>query len=321
MKINFDTQPAAPDTSNDLAVRYAAARRKVPRWRWYLIVLVLLALPVYYGIRFMSDLLVTSAPGFVQMKQVSITAGAAGHVVKILPEGTHVNAEEIIARILPDSSNSSVTELNRARTSEKVIQTMRAALNLQHKVVALQRDKVHVIQKLLSQGAATAADLAAAQSQLFTVESSAIRARAALERVDEQPLTSLSTTTAVKAPFSGHLLRVLVYQNQWVAPDTNIVTLRSNRPPWIEAFLNPKDIRYARLGTHATVIFSNGWHVQAVVSSVAKDAGRLPPQYSKFFQQRGNAVQVKLRLTKPLPESYMIFDMPVKVQFRLISGF
>lgn len=321
MKINFDTQPAAPDISNDLSVRYAAARRKVPRWRWYLIVLVLLALPVYYGIRFMSDLLVASAPGFVQMKQVTITAGAAGHVIEILPDGTNVNAGEIIARILPDSSNSSVTELNRTRIPEKVIQTMRTALILQHKVVALQREKVHVIQKLISQGAATAADLAAAQSQLFTVESSAIQARATLERLDGQPLTSLPTTTAAKAPFAGHLLRVLVYQNEWVAPDTDIVTLRSNCQPWIEAFLNPKDIRYARLGTHATVIFSNGWHVQAVVSSVATEAGRLPPQYSKFFQQRGNAVQVKLRLTKTLRERYMIYDMPVKVQFRFFSGF
>ena len=316
MKINFDTPPAAPDVSNDLAVRYAAARRNVPRWRWYLIVLAVLALPAYYGIRFVSDLLVVSAPGFVQMEQVTITAGAAGHVISILSRGTTVKNGEVLARIQSDSNNSRLSYPNRNKTPAAVIQAMQTAHRLQQKVVALRQNKVKAIHKLLVQGAATAADLAEAQEQLLAAESSAVQSRAALERLVAQLPTVLPTMAVSKAPFAGQVLRPLVYQGQWVAPDTGIVTLLSSRRPWIEAFLSPKDIRYARPGTPATIIFSDGWRIPAVVSSVSAEAGRLPPQYSEFFQARGNTLQVQLRLTKALRVQDMIRDMPLKVQFR-----
>lgn len=316
MKISFDTPPATPDSSNDLKVQYAASRRNVPRWRWYLIVLAVLALPIYYGIQFVHDLLVVTAPGFVQKHQVTITAGTAGHVVSVLPSGISVKSGEVLARIQRYKQNDTAAGSTFNRIPENALQSLQAAQNLQARVVFIRQNKVKTIQKLLDQGAATAADLAEAQEQLLSAESSAAQSKAALERLIEQPSVLPQVTEVSRAPFAGQVLHTLVYPGQWVSPDTPIVTLLSTKQPWIEAFLSPKDIRYAHPGTPATIIFSNGQRIPGVVMNVSAEASRLPPQFSVFSSARGNTLRINLRLKHPLQLQDAVKDMPVKVKFQ-----
>ncbi len=145
MKISFDMPPATPDSSNDLSVRYAASRRHVPRWRWYLIVLAVLALPVYYGIQFIHDLLVVSAPGFVQMQQVTITAGTAGHVLFVLPSGATVKSGEALCRIQPYEQNDTIAASRSNRISKSALRSLQTALNLQARVVVIRQNKVKAL--------------------------------------------------------------------------------------------------------------------------------------------------------------------------------
>ena len=44
MKINFDAPPTSAQETNGLEVRYAAAKRRVPRWRWYLLLAMVLGM-------------------------------------------------------------------------------------------------------------------------------------------------------------------------------------------------------------------------------------------------------------------------------------
>ncbi len=316
MKISFDMPPATPDSSNDLSVRYAASRRHVPRWRWYLIVLAVLALPVYYGIQFIHDLLVVSAPGFVQMQQVTITAGTAGHVLFVLPSGATVKSGEALCRIQPYEQNDTIAASRSNRISKSALRSLQTALNLQARVVVIRQNKVKALKKLLDEGAATTADLTEAQEQLLSAESSADQSKAALERLAAQTSVLPQVTEASRAPFTGQVIRPLVYPGQWVSHDTPILTLLSHSQPWIEAFLSPKDIRYAHPGTPATIIFSNGQHIPGVVMSVSAEASRLPPQFSVFSSTRGNTLRIKLRLKYPLQLHDVVKDMPVKVNFQ-----
>ena len=52
MKIQFDTPPSSAQEANGLSVRYAAAKRRVPRWRWYLLLTLVLVPPAYFLARF-----------------------------------------------------------------------------------------------------------------------------------------------------------------------------------------------------------------------------------------------------------------------------
>ena len=52
MKINFDAPPTSAQETNGLEVRYAAAKRRVPRWRWYLLLAMVLVAPAYLLVRF-----------------------------------------------------------------------------------------------------------------------------------------------------------------------------------------------------------------------------------------------------------------------------
>ena len=53
MKIQFDQPPGSAQENNGLSVRYAAAKRKVPRWRWYLLLAMVLTPPAYLLTRFL----------------------------------------------------------------------------------------------------------------------------------------------------------------------------------------------------------------------------------------------------------------------------
>ncbi len=101
MKIRFDTPPASAQQSNGLAVRYAAAKREVPRWRWYLM-LAVIGLPLMYFVwHFIVAAWWETAPGFVVVPTLAVKAAASGTVRDIVPAGSTVKAGAPLLRVYP----------------------------------------------------------------------------------------------------------------------------------------------------------------------------------------------------------------------------
>ena len=92
MKIQFDKPPGSAQETNGLSVRYAASKRKVPRWRWYLLLAMVLTPPGYLLTRFMVAYWWETAPAVVITEQVVVRAREAGRVTQIADIGALVRA-------------------------------------------------------------------------------------------------------------------------------------------------------------------------------------------------------------------------------------
>ena len=92
MKIQFDKPPGSAQETNGLFVRYAASKRKVPRWRWYLLLAMVLTPPGYLLTRFMVAYWWETAPAVVITEQVVVRAREAGRVTQIADIGALVRA-------------------------------------------------------------------------------------------------------------------------------------------------------------------------------------------------------------------------------------
>ena len=101
MKIRFDTPPARADQAGDLSVRYAAAKRTVPRWRWRLVLLLLALTPAYFVIRALSSFFWETAPGLVVMQSTVVRAGVSGHVTFLAESGARLARGDVLARVQP----------------------------------------------------------------------------------------------------------------------------------------------------------------------------------------------------------------------------
>ena len=92
MKIQFDTPPSSAQEANGLSVRYAAAKRRVPRWRWYLLLTLVLVPPAYFLARFAASYRWQTAPAIVVTEQVVVRAQHPGRVEHAVPAGEQVAA-------------------------------------------------------------------------------------------------------------------------------------------------------------------------------------------------------------------------------------
>ena len=90
MKIQFDMPPASAQQSNGVAVKYAAAKRNVPRWRWYLLLALVILPPAYFAFRFAMAFWWETAPALVQVERAVVRAGVAGWVSTAPTEGDRI---------------------------------------------------------------------------------------------------------------------------------------------------------------------------------------------------------------------------------------
>ena len=98
MKITFRSpKSAAPDRERGLRVPYAPAKRRMARWRWYLILLLVSApLLFVFGQLFLS-LVFVSAPGIVVLQRVPVNAAmpATVETISVVP-GQRVDPGQVL---------------------------------------------------------------------------------------------------------------------------------------------------------------------------------------------------------------------------------
>lgn len=344
MKIQFDVPPESAQETNGLAVRYAASKRKVPRWRWYLLLAMVLLPPAYLLTRFGVAYWWETTPAQVMIEQVTVRAPSVGQVVRIAQVGETLQPGQPVAEL-------------EAPTKEKVVQPLRLAapapakppqnqaarqtvLNEAHQLaqgqLAIQQARLQRMQDLWNQGAATRQEVDNARLQALQAQAEVNRARADIrehrallvqERMPTetqapsatdlaaQPEAAAPATTAVTSTAGAKVLRTLVHRGDWVAPGTDIAVLQTNAEPLVYAYLPAKEARYAQLGREATLRFMDGGRVRAKVVGLAPEVQGTPADRVSPLTPRTTSIVVRLQAVTPLPESYHIQQLPLDVRF------
>jgi HlyD family secretion protein len=262
MKVRFNTPPTEAVESNGLPLRYAAAKRHVPRLRWYFLVALVATPLLYFSSNIFLAAIWDSSPGFVVLNEVVVRAEVSGLVHTLLREGAAVSADKPLAHLrMPTSvegagytnTTEPVTakEVADGRPTPEEMEGVRARINQANAVLPLVREQVAVaarrrtaIEQLVLQGAATAAEQAQAQGQWAVAEADRLRAEAelgsarlALQNLKARIATpsgrSASSVASLSTGLNGTFLRELrapIAGNQlhWLAHDGEWVAAGSD---------------------------------------------------------------------------------------------
>jgi hypothetical protein len=349
--VRFNAPPGSATESQGLAVRYAAAKRRVSPWRWYFLLAAVVALPLYFGVQLLLALVWVTAPGQVELQQAFVKAGAAGHVTMLAAEGQRVAAGEAIAQVAPWPPLNAAPESTPAPAPGAQAATAAHELAAAREVAAAregaargtlalalqqlaERDRWRrTIAGLVAQGAATAAEQQSAEARWAEADAQVVRARAdlgeaqaAVQRTQgaggtlpmavPPPSGASAAAWPVPAPIAGRVVRVSARSGEWVAPDGEVAVIQSEAPALVRGWLPPADARHAREGAEAVLHFFDGTSAPARVLRVEREATRMPPERLGPLAVRGQALVILLQPLAPLPEAYRVHELPVEVRFR-----
>jgi multidrug resistance efflux pump len=341
MKIRFDTPPVSAQQSNGLAVRYAAAKREVPRWRWYLM-LAVIGLPLAYFVwRFVVATWWETAPGFVIVPTLTVKASGAGTVRDIVAAGAVVEPGAPLLRVVPvpvvtagavRPAASPVAAVPPGRDASLAL--LDRATALAQRTLAFRRERLAAIEALKRDGAATQAEVEALRARAVQAEAEVIRAQAdaqarrdalalqvraaAVDTARADPAPPAPATVVVASPFVGTVTAVLVAAGEYVTPSTDVLLLQGKGAPTIEAYVSPSDARYARVGRRASLRFFDGAVASAVVTGVSGQTARVPSERVGPLSPRTQAILVHLRPEQELPARYRINVLPLDVRFETV---
>ena len=347
MKIQFDKPPGSAQENNGLSVRYAAAKRKVPRWRWYLLLAMVLTPPAYLLTRFMVAYWWETTPAIVMTEQVVVRARAAGRVAQIAATGALVRAGEPVMAMesaaLPRQPSPTLSTppaaMDDPRTSITAVATRQVmfneALRLAQSQLALQQERVRTMQALRAEGAATRQELDNARFQELQARADANRAQAdvsenrhLLARAQSRPpavppgtdgqlpgMAAATDDADVKAPFDAQVVRQFAHLGEWVERGADVAVLQGPAPGMVHTYLPPDQARYAQVGRLATLRFMDGGRIRAEVVDVVAEAERTPAERTSPLTPRMPSIVARLRPVEPLPPAYRIHQLPLDVRF------
>jgi len=360
MKVRFNTPPTDAAESNGLPLRYAAARRKVPRLRWYLLLALVTAPLLYFSGNIFLAAIWDSSPGFVVLNEVVVRAEAPGIVHTTMREGAAVQPALPLGTLqvqaaatgltAPDTRGADLTALALARRAHaQALSAAHARVKQAQGLLPLVRQQVAVaarrladLDRLLVQGAATAAERGQAQGQWAAAEADRLRAEAELENARQALQTlaadapvqsdgaaagnALSATSGhaalqrnVVAPSPGNQLHWLVRDGEWVAQGTDLAIVYLPDAPLVRVYISPSDMLDAQVGVRTELLFMDGVRLPATVVRVGVEASRIPPERVGPLATRMQSIVAELKPDAPLPMHYRINSLPLDVRFSRFS--
>lgn len=313
MKIRFDNTPTRADESRGIPVDYVAGQRRIPAWRWNLIVVLLASPVIYFLLQALLDRVWISAPGAVELKRVNLHVGHGGQIAFLAAADERVAAGATLAVIcqapLAASAPGRVLGADRGEALASVA-----------RLLAYRRKRVASYRQLLDQGAATQAELAGALGQYWEAEAAYHRLRAEIKAEGKRPGVPPPLEERVIAPFPGVVTQVRGNVGNWVGADADLITLADDREAKIVAYLDTRRSRYARLGRGARVEFRDGTALAARVVGIRLETAPIPAEHLGALESSQNTLQLLLAPAAPLPEPYRKHRLPVTVHFDFVGS-
>jgi multidrug resistance efflux pump len=351
MKVRFRSpKQQAPEREQGMRVSYAPAKRVMARWRWYLI-LILVSLPLIYLVgQILYGWLIVSAPGYVTLRKTPVNSQIAGVLLDLrVRTGETVSAGAVLARLQSEAMDGREAVLTAEREARERALAAAPKLSFDHsrtqrrlslaaEMVAYRRRNRDDVQFLFEQGAATRAELQAAENRLHeallnyeNVEADLARMQAQIVRASatgEDELVRLQVVRAelaalhqarealiLHSPSAGRVLELLAEAGQSLAPGDPILLLGDTSQPEIVAYLDSRYAAYADKGQPVTVQFQNGLSVPGIVIRVPEMTRRLPAAVSSPMGSRENRLLVPIQLLPGGTPEHLVEGLPVTVRF------
>lgn len=348
MKISFQKKDKDPTVVQGMKVNYAPAKRAAAQWRWYIVLLCVSSPLIYFLIKLLLAWWIVSAQGFVSLARIDVNSNASGVIEKLhVQTGQQVTAGQTLAQLYNADLESQIA-LNKAEYAalqsktgmagdDAHLRLVRQRVRLADENLATSKAFLQDVGFLLSQGAATVADLNLARERnnraqmeydQARYEMDRLRAPGLLPAVDAdagtarmriqaqlKALNDEQNRLAQKAPISGRVLDVFVVEGAFVSPGTPMLLLGAADKPYVVAYLPTQYARYGRKGQRANVRLADGTRLPAVVRQDATLTKRLPADLSSPIGSRDIMLLVELDLIAPLPEIQWVDGLPVSVRF------
>lgn len=353
MKIQFDTPPASAVVSNGIPVKYDNVKRKVPRWRWFLVLGIVLLIPAYFTYKAVSTAVLRVSPGMVVIDQMVMRTPITGQVEKVAEEGQAANEGASVVRVVQKqvsaphagttgqaaamSSSAEQAYAAQRRELQGQQKALQSSLQAARERVSLMQGRVQQMDELFRAGAATRqevdgarmqvlqarADMGSTQREILAAsqQQSALQLQAVKDAAATRqaaglvPAGSITPAADLVAPVPSQVVRSFVKAGEWVVAGDELVVLQTRREPWVQAYLTPQHLKYARKGQKATLLFMDGKKVPAEVEEVLSETQRIPPERVGPMEEQGAAVVVKLRPLEALPAESRVNRLPIDVRF------
>lgn len=356
VKVQFTPPSRQADVNHGMKVPYAPGRRNVVPWRWYVILATVLSPFLYLVYTLILPLIVILAPGFVSLHKESVTSVLPGTVSSVLTHvGERIKEGHVLFEMIDPQVDEQLAVLRHTLTSEEDrSQEMPKTLDvppendlhlyqqqgkLAEKIWRQQQQRLTTIKQLFAQGAATWAEINAAQALADSAEHDLLQAQMQMQaasqrtglplpkkdqpKLDRQELERQRTELEarrlrqIRAKYAGVVLDIPVETGKSVSAGEILAVIGADSHPQVTAYVKPQYGARIQAGTRAVVEFPGGPSLPAKVHDQPTQARRLPADLSSMIGTRDIMLLVTLDFQGelPIPSERIVEGLPVEVRF------
>jgi multidrug resistance efflux pump len=332
MQMRFRTRQRPPDELGGVKIPYVGARHKRHKIAWYLILFAVLSPILLLLSGVVGAWLTLTANGTVFLEQQEIRAARAGRITLMnVAAGDMVRAGETLGALdnpeLDAAAARNAVERQAAaavgHSASAQQQSAAEELRVRERLMRYQQDRRATIASLVREGAATVAELTAAEAAAAEAEVALLQTRAAAARapglstaeVDRDLLESEQRSMTLTSPYSGRVLDILAKQGEYVSPGEPLIVLARIDNPRVVAYASPKFGIRLKVGMVATIRFPDGTRTLARVAEPPTLTQRMPADLVDQFGLRPMTVVLNLLPREKLSDSQRVQGLPVSVRF------
>ncbi len=332
MQVHFNPKERAPDELGGVKIAYAKVRRKGHRLAWYLILLGVLSPIALLALGVVGSWLTLTANGTVLLEQQEIRATRAGRLAELdVAAGDVVSAGKTLAVLENSELDAAVArnglERRAAAASRQSVSAQQLSpgeeIQLREHLVRYQEEHRATIAQLVHEGAATVAELNAAESAATEAGIALAQARAAAARapafntaeLDHELLASAQRSLTLTSPYGGRVLELLAKPGEYVSAGEPLVLLARLDNPRVVAYASPKFGSGLRVGMKATIRFPDGTRTLASIAEPPRLTQRMPADLVDQYGLRPMTVVLQLLPAERLSDNQRVHGLPVSVRF------
>jgi multidrug resistance efflux pump len=349
MKINFShPKHDLPENEHHMRVRYGEAKRKFPKFRWYIILLLVLSPLLYFLFDTFYQAINITAPGYIYYKKISVNAARPGIVKNVyVKPGDPIEKNELLL-LLEDPVLESqyrqmkiqVQKLNdlKIRGQFNVLVQLYDKLSVAERHLIFVKEKLKIAEALNAEQELGMNEYMLAKQEVTNTEYEIDNIKIQIARENENQLKNLKAPSSyinqdadmdnqlkqleveisllrVIATFSGKMIQQFVNVGEYVNIGTPLLEQTTSERPYIAAYVDPKYGKYTKLGQKVRIHFPNGKVIDGQVNKEPELTQRLPDGLVSTLNNRRIMILVEIKALEAIPPDQNLDGLPVKVYF------
>lgn len=348
MRVSFsETNNKDPEIKSGFKIPYAPGKRRVSKLLWWMIMtfvfapFVILLWYVFIGWFF------SSSPGVISMNSFAVRAPEKAYVSEILvKKGSDVMPGMVAARLVRQPSVELMNQIALMKAERDSIKaglevmpvTPMRSMGLIDSNIDFFRNEVETMRRLMAEGAATRAEVEAAESRLRTAMSE--RDAITSARIDDTPEKTLrarvnyfdmsikyleelgESTFDVRVRRPGRVQTIEAFAGQALNAGDEILWLADPGSVSIVVFVEPQNFKKIKLGSEVKVLLpGKSRTITARLEEMPTVSQNTPGGLTSSISVPPRSVKVYLTPKEPLLKEELVEGLPVQVKWGVRSFF